>query len=185
MRPKSILNAYQKKFLQAAQGDNYISGHFYLAGGTTLAQYYLHHRLSDDLDFFTSDEDINIRSIENFLEENKEKLGVAQRQRIKRYDRNICNLRYTDGFELKTEFTKYFKPLYPLAKIEGLHVEHINDIFLNKIACILDRNDPKDFVDLYYMWHDARVDTTHILERVKKKFLNTVSDNVLSYALFK
>lgn len=118
MKAKSILNQYQIKLLNLIKKDKYISSHFYLAGGTTLAEYYLHHRLSDDLDFFTSDTEIDIRYIENFLENHKNTLGLQSRQRIKMFDRNMINLTYRDGFALKTEFTIYYKPLYPLEQID-------------------------------------------------------------------
>jgi predicted nucleotidyltransferase component of viral defense system len=179
MKPKSILNNYQIDLLDLIKKDNYISTHFYLAGGTTLSEYYLQHRLSDDLDFFTSDKDIDITYIEIFFEDNKEKLHLKSRQRIKKYDRNMINLIYTDGFELKTEFTKYYKPLYPLQIQDGLQIESINDIFLNKIACIIDRYDPKDYIDLFYLRDDKRIDLIDIQTRYEQKFKNPISNSTL------
>lgn len=179
MRHKSILNKYQIALLNLVKKDKYIAQHFYLAGGTTLAEYYLHHRLSDDLDFFTSDDDIDIDHIERFFENNKEILDLQSRQRIKKYDRNMINLIYRDGFELKTEFTKYHTPLYPLERQDGLQIESINDIFLNKIACVVDRYDPKDYIDLFYLRDDNRIDLIDILQRYEQKFKNPISNSTL------
>ncbi|MGH9194310.1 MAG: nucleotidyl transferase AbiEii/AbiGii toxin family protein, partial [Acidimicrobiia bacterium] len=47
-----MLTETQQRFLEAFfDGDS--RNPFYLSGGTALAAYYLHHRFSDDLDFFT------------------------------------------------------------------------------------------------------------------------------------
>lgn len=63
-------------------------------------------------------------------------------------------LEYTDGEELKIEFTKYFPPQFPPTIQEKLRIDSIEDIFLNKIACIFDRNDPKDRTDMYVLLKD-------------------------------
>ena len=49
---KEILRDWQKATIEYvfAQPD---AAHFYLSGGTALAAYYLNHRASDDLDFFS------------------------------------------------------------------------------------------------------------------------------------
>lgn len=52
---QEILTSDQKLVLKAVVQEGNLSG-FYLSGGTALACYYLHHRFSDDLDFFTFEE---------------------------------------------------------------------------------------------------------------------------------
>ena len=185
MKPKSILNKHQIALLKEIKNDDYLSSHFYLAWGTTLAEYYLHHRLSDDLDFFTKDTEIDVSYIEKFFENKKEVLWIKSWQRIKKYDRNMIHLIYNDGFELKTEFTIYFQPLYPLETKNWLQIESINDIFLNKIACIVDRHDPKDYIDLFYLWDEPTVDLINITRRYEEKFKNSLSNSTLWYAFFK
>ncbi len=39
---------------------------FYLAGGTALSEFYFHHRISEDLDFFT-EEELDIKELERFI----------------------------------------------------------------------------------------------------------------------
>jgi hypothetical protein len=60
---KNILTPLQQKFLSAVSGNKKIPSSFYLTGGTALAAYYLKHRYSEDLDFF-SKTNIDILSIE-------------------------------------------------------------------------------------------------------------------------
>ncbi|MBI3956224.1 nucleotidyl transferase AbiEii/AbiGii toxin family protein [Candidatus Gottesmanbacteria bacterium] len=40
---------------QAAKNDE-LTRWYYLTGGTALSEFYLHHRLSEDIDFFTRSE---------------------------------------------------------------------------------------------------------------------------------
>ena len=56
MPGKSILSQNQKDILAIISKDKLICDNFYLTGGTALAEFYLHHRLSEDLDFFSENE---------------------------------------------------------------------------------------------------------------------------------
>lgn len=47
------LTREQKQFLNVIVEEPYFRNNFYLSGGTTLSAWYLHHRESYDLDFFT------------------------------------------------------------------------------------------------------------------------------------
>jgi len=51
-----ILTARQKKVLSFVKENPYLTDRFYFTGGTALSYYYLHHRLSEDLDFFSEKE---------------------------------------------------------------------------------------------------------------------------------
>ena len=62
------------------------AGFFYLTGGTALAHFYLQHRKSYDLDFFTSEEnlvDSFSRNVGVFLE--KQNLKVERRRGMKSF----------------------------------------------------------------------------------------------------
>ena len=53
---QTVLTATQQKALTIIATDLVVKKHFYLTGGTALSEYYLHHRLSEDLDFFSEQE---------------------------------------------------------------------------------------------------------------------------------
>ena len=57
LRSKGLLTTIQREFLTVFAGLPDQES-FYLAGGTGLAQFYLGHRLSFDLDFFTGEADL-------------------------------------------------------------------------------------------------------------------------------
>ena len=51
----SILTKGQELILGEFKKDDWLSSLFYFTGGTALSEFYLQHRLSDDLDFFTQE----------------------------------------------------------------------------------------------------------------------------------
>jgi len=52
---KSILSPFQKIILDELCKEKFITKNFRLAGGTALSEFYLKHRYSEDLDFFTDE----------------------------------------------------------------------------------------------------------------------------------
>ncbi len=65
---------------------------FRLTGGTALSAFYLEHRLSEDLDFFSTDS-VPLSVIESFL---KSVDSVKEISFSKLFDRNIFDLMMTD-----------------------------------------------------------------------------------------
>ncbi len=53
---KTILSENQARILNLLASEKVITDNFYLSGGTALAEFYLLHRLSEDLDFFSPNE---------------------------------------------------------------------------------------------------------------------------------
>jgi predicted nucleotidyltransferase component of viral defense system len=123
---------------------------FYFSGGTALAEYYLHHRLSDDLDFFTP-MDIDINSVRSFVNTLSGELSAHNVEYTKIHDRHLFFLKF-GGEVLKLEFTRYpFPRLGRRVKHGGILVDSLRDLSANKLMALLDRFDPKDFVDIYFI----------------------------------
>ena len=60
--------------------------------------------------------------------------------------------------ELKIEFTKYpFKQLERADTKDGLQIDSLRDISANKLMAMLDRFDPKDFIDLYFILQSKKI----------------------------
>ncbi len=72
--PGTGLTARQKQFLAVVLEEAHILEHFYLTGGTALSSWYLHHRESYDLDFF-SDEILDKDRLTHWLTEHKTVIG--------------------------------------------------------------------------------------------------------------
>jgi predicted nucleotidyltransferase component of viral defense system len=140
-----ILTDDQKALLARFSASN-LHDAFYLTGGTALSAVYLQHRLSEDLDFF-SEADVAIEEILAFV---KSLTGVRDMQYERKYDRKIFLLHYANANTMKVEFTRY-----PFARVEagpiidGVSIDSLQDILVNKLMAMTDRLDAKDYVDLY------------------------------------
>lgn len=144
-----ILTEKQKLFIHHLP--DAILAEFYLTGGTALSAFYLEHRLSQDLDFFT-DSEKTMPPIE-FLTGLITKLPGIEDLRYERlFDRRIFAATFKDGNTLKVEFTTYpFKSIEKRKKVEKLTVDSLLNIITGKLFALTDRYDPKDFVDLYFV----------------------------------
>ncbi len=100
---------------------------FYLTGGTALAAYYLHHRISDDLDFFSFNEP-DIIFIHEFVNKLKVELAAETVRFEKLHDRNQFFFVLGED-ELKVEFTKY-----PFEQLENSKIrEGLKDFFSQQV----------------------------------------------------
>ncbi len=75
MGQKTILNPIQRKFLCLAVKEPYLLKNYYWTGGTVLAELYLHHRESEDIDLFSENE-VDVENISNFVGVMAKKLGA-------------------------------------------------------------------------------------------------------------
>jgi predicted nucleotidyltransferase component of viral defense system len=145
--------------------------HFALAGGTALELYYLHHRFSADLDFFSPKYDV--KEIKNlisaFQKQVKKKIHLESeltaggKAKIRFYTLPVKG----SGRPLKIDFVEdvlFKRPL--IRKIEGVRVYSVEDIYFQKIAAIsgtqteIDemgrqimegRKEPRDVFDIYML----------------------------------
>ncbi len=143
--------------------------HFYLSGGTALAGFYLHHRYSEDLDFF-SETEIDIAALTIVLKKAQRELGCTSIDFQQSYNRNLFFLRR--GTEaLKIEFT-YF----PFTRIEkgiemyGVHIDSLLDIAVNKLFTIYQRTTARDYIDLYFICKEQGFSIAKLLSHAKAKF---------------
>ncbi len=145
LRDNRVLTDNQIAFLEEFVKSD-LNNVFRLTGGTALSAFYLEHRFSEDLDFFSS-EKVPFYLPEEFLKS----LGFVDTiTHTKLFDRNIFNLKLKDETILKTEFTFYpLKNLEASVAIDGLQVDSFLDITVNKLCAISDRLDAKDYVDVY------------------------------------
>lgn len=148
---QKVLTPVQKKIIEEVTKEEKLAD-FYLTGGTALTAYYFQHRISDDLDFFSFDEPDTF-FIHQFINRLKESIKAKEVRYERLCDRNQFYFKF-DEEELKIEFTKYpFKQLEEPGLIDGLKIDSLRDIGANKLMATLERFDPKDFVDLYFILH--------------------------------
>lgn len=178
---QEILTELQKKVIKMVAEEPNLAG-FYLSGGTALAACYLKHRYSDDLDFFSFDDPDSI-FLHSFAEKIKNVISADEIRYEKKYDRNLFYF-LTGKEELKIEFTKYpFTRLEESELWNGIKVDSKRDVAANKLMALLDRFDPKDFVDFYYLLQDYPLD--QIRQDAQTKFGVKIDDLFLGGELAK
>jgi len=143
---------------------------FYWTGGTLLSHYYLHHRKSFDLDFFT-EKPFEHDELLPFISSVKKALDIDHFEETKVYDRWEYVIP-TDPIT-RFEFVYYNhekKRLRPLLTYRGLLIDNITDMAANKVMAYLDRNQPKDLLDVYTLLSEGKFTLIKLLRLVEQKF---------------
>lgn len=166
---KTILSERQKLLLQLLSSDQNIQLNYYLSGGTALAEYYLHHRYSEDLDFFTENE-VDIMSIQVFFKSISTKANIKTIDFQQSFNRNLIYLHFADEI-LKTEFTYYpFTQLEKPKVIDGFKIDSLMDIAVNKTFTIYQKPRSRDFIDLYLIIKKKDWSFSDLRKQARAKF---------------
>jgi predicted nucleotidyltransferase component of viral defense system len=167
---KTILSKKQKELLLEISANRDICWNFYLTGGTALAEFYLHHRLSEDLDFF-SETEVDSQSIFVFLKSIGKRVGIKKIDNQQSFNRNLFFLHLKDGEIIKTEFTFFpFPRIEKTKKVGRLFVDSLLDIAVNKIFTIYQNPRSRDFIDLYFISKKEKFTTAELVKKAKIKF---------------
>ncbi|MDE3089702.1 MAG: nucleotidyl transferase AbiEii/AbiGii toxin family protein [Chloroflexota bacterium] len=123
---------------------------FFLTGGTALAEFYLRHRFSEDIDLFTLNE-AALHDASISLPAIMENLGVKFEERIRTTSFQQVFLHAVDE-ELKIDFVRDVGAQFGEHQVVGnIIVDSELNIAVNKVTAIFGRTTPKDFVDLYFL----------------------------------
>src|SRR3989344_290805 len=166
---KTILTKRQRHLLNLLSGQTAITKNFYLSGGTALAEYYLHHRYSEDLDFFSLDEVVPM-DIQIIFKKIQKKAEIRTIDFQQSFNRNLFFLHF-DREVIKTEFTYYpFIALEKPKKIDGLRVDSLIDIAVNKTFTIYQNPRSRDFIDLYLIIKAKKWSFVSLRKKARMKF---------------
>jgi predicted nucleotidyltransferase component of viral defense system len=149
MGQKSILSQKQQIILKEFK-ESSLSSSFYFTGGTALSEYYLKHRVSVDLDFF-SEKEFDPQIVLNIVSNWSKKYNLVVKSEYLD-PTHIYFLTFKDEEEIKVDFARY--PYPHLNKPEnscGIIVDSFYDISVNKFLLVNQRTEVKDFVDLFYI----------------------------------
>lgn len=168
MLKKFLLPVWQKKILKAIANSD-IGKIAVWGGGTALADIYLGHRQSYDLDFFVdiplTDGECN--SVLILLRQlNIKKISYKQEKNRWLYFINNKNNK------IKIEFIYYpFKRMQkPKTTNYGIKVESLPDLIANKTFALYERAEAKDVYDLYIMMLYKKITLEKTLQLAHKKF---------------
>jgi len=144
----SVLSANQKNVLSLLAAEPALVDHFYLSGGTALSEFYLHHRYSEDLDFF-SEQEVDPQAVSTILKRIQGRARIDSFTYEQSFNRNLFFLHINEDV-IKTEFTYFpFTPIEQGKTMNALRIDSLLDIAVNKIFTIYQKPRARDFVDLF------------------------------------
>jgi len=154
---------------------------FFLTGGSALSIFYLDHRLSYDLDFFTL-EKINWHLVENIILDIAETISsncrkISTSDLFCRYELTRNNDREIIDFIIeKVPQIENIKN-----RFGNVQVDTIREIGINKICTLLGRCELKDIIDLYFL-KKSGFDIINNLAEARRKDAG-LEPAILSYLL--
>ncbi|MEK7186277.1 MAG: nucleotidyl transferase AbiEii/AbiGii toxin family protein [Patescibacteria group bacterium] len=163
----SILTKEQNIILAEVKKSGFLSTNFYFTGGTALSAFYLQHRYSEDLDFF-SEKNIDTETIFTFFQDLSRQHSFTFTSEFQEVV-YIFLLKFNNTTTLKVDFGYYpYKQIEKPNELNGIKTDSLTDIAVNKFLTITQRNTVKDFVDLYFLLEKFTV--WELIEGVRIKF---------------
>ncbi len=162
LRGKGLLTPLQRACLAAFAGlpDQ---AHFYLSGGTALAEFYLGHRLSFDLDLFTPEEAL-ILPTSYQIETTAPRYGL-QVSVVRRFATFVELVIGRDQDQVRVELAldSPFRLEPPSPTEIGVMVNSYRDLVVDKLLAYYGRAEPRDAVDLYFILQQEPLDPLLLL----------------------
>ena len=150
--PNCYVSLEQQQLLHELAGIQLIKENFFLTGGTALSVFYLHHRTSEDIDFFTKN-DVDLGILDQILKRiYKDEISLVQSAPmflsylIKNIKVDIVIDPLTEGYERDNITLKIGN---------RINIDTIDNISSNKLTTMVSRFEIKDLVDFYCISKEA------------------------------
>lgn len=170
-KTKSILTPHQRAVLDFVSQEPYFNKRYYLAGGTALAEFYLKHRLSEDLDFFVEQEEVDPLAVSQFFQKHQGSLQINRLETKKFLGLHSFFVHFTDQSVLKVDFNYYpFPRIEKGARYNQFEIESIYDIGVDKVHTIALKPRARDFIDIYFIIKEKGYQLHNLLMQAKAKF---------------
>lgn len=157
LKPKGLLSPLQKKFLTtfATLPDQ---ENFYLAGGSALAEFYLGHRLSKDLDIFTGQDGL-VLPISYQIEAAcaKQNIQITTTRRFASSAQFILTGE-DETQKVDVAFDSPFRLEPPALTEYGVMVNDFTDLKADKVLAYFGRAEPRDAIDVYFFMRDEPIE---------------------------
>lgn len=138
----------QRSILLQLADNDIISEYFFLTGGTALSVFYLQHRTSDDLDFFTV-ESIDLQDIYHWIRTvwlNDQKLIKSSPEFLSLLINEMKVEFVIDSLSERTQRSR------ALINNRSIAIDSLSNIGVNKFCTIVSRIEPKDYIDFYFLF---------------------------------
>ncbi len=144
---------------------------FYLTGGTALGRFFLHHRYSLDLDFFVNSDKNYKHYVETIYQRTSELFSFDVENNL--FQDDYTRLFINEGdMSLKLEFVndvEYHSG--PLKQVYFGLIDTPLNILSNKLSTIVNRDEPKDIIDIIYLALHYKFNWRTVFYETKKKNL--------------
>ncbi len=139
---------------------------FYLTGGTCLNRFHVPARHSEDLDFFTSDNQL-------FRDELRVALNAMTEADIE-YElhtdsRDFARLAVKGSLQVDFVNDRVYRSGTPEIRNRFMRLDNIINISANKVCAVLGRDEPKDVFDLALCYTEKKVQLSKAIEEARKK----------------
>lgn len=145
---KGYASDSQRKILLGLLDNRTVQDVFFLTGGTALAVFYLGHRISDDIDLFST-ESIAMPEVDFWI-----KTRWGARCSVLQKSRQFLSL-LIDGVKVDLVLDplsfKGKRPRFHFDPQRSIQIDDLFNIATNKLTAIVSRTEPKDFVDFYLL----------------------------------
>jgi len=180
---QTILSQIQKQILQILSNDRVFVNNFYLTGGTALSEFYLYHRLSEDLDFFSTKEIDKIWL--NTISTKIAKEIKAAKDIQESFNRNLVFFNLNNQI-IKIEFTYFPMPQINKSVIKnGVPIDSELDIAVNKFFTIYQKPSARHFIDLFLLLTTRNYSWEELKKLARIKFDTTIDPIQLGSQLVK
>lgn len=157
--------------MELVQKEPQITKRFYFTGGTALSEFYLKHRLSEDIDLFTEEEEVNQTVVDAFLRKISSALKVVRIEKSQFLGLVSYLLIFKNNRKLKVDFNYYpFPRIERDKKYKNLEIDSIYDIAVNKVHTMFMRTRSRDFVDVYFIMKTGDYHLDQLIRDAKAKF---------------
>jgi predicted nucleotidyltransferase component of viral defense system len=160
-----ILTPGQRAFLDSFSETD-LAQAFYLTGGTALSAFYLHHRVSLDLDLFAR-HPFDPKHVVRFLGSVAE-APIIPRREHDRYEFTVP----LQGERLRVEFVHYDFDAVASSGVayRRVRVDSLRDILANKLSSVIERTEAKDYADLLFLLRRPDLGLAPGMEDCRRKF---------------
>lgn len=166
----SILTFEQRKFLTAFFSSP-LKDKFFLTGGTALAEFYLQHRLSQDLDLFTLDQKLDFDFVNTEINKIAQRLNYQVKHKVSSAT-FLQSIFYDQKKTIKVDVVKDVPVHFgKVRQIKGWQIDSLENIAVGKLLAIFGRTDPKDFIDFYFLIKKKRLKFANLFKKAKQKDL--------------
>ncbi len=168
LKGKDVISSIQKQIIKIF---SQLPDHeqFYLTGGTALAEFYLGHRLSYDLDFFTKEEGLILPfSYEMEKEYSQNGFQVLINRRFATFaEFNFA--KDEEKVRVDIALDSPFRFDQPVSSEYGILINNYKDLIIDKVLTYYGRFEPRDAIDLYFILQRENLDDLLRLSGEKDK----------------